>query len=202
MTPRENALRIIRFDQPEWVPAGPPLRGIKYRGNDHAGFDGGGHDCPVGTEWTDIWGVRWRKVADVVMGFHVGHPIEKPSDLRSFTPPDPDDDRVCGRIYEMADDLKQVPDREAFFVGGAHRETLLEKANALVALEGGISTDIIVKGPTDRTIEEVRRKLWQLGRDGGYFCRQDQGMPFPDEHIAAVGEARERLGRYPLEPYS
>jgi len=327
MNPKENALRIIRFDRPEYVPGGPPVYSVKYRGNDHAGYQGGGHDCPVGTEWTDIWGVRWRKIADGVMGFHVGHPLSRPEDLKHFTPPDPDDERVCGLIYEMAEAFKQDPGREEKFLGGRHRETLLEKANTLLgmealfvafkaepnfakdvfrmvmdfhlgiakhyaavgieyaglgddlgtqagplvgpdileefflpeyrrlfsfykergvligfhscgciegvldrfmdlgvdvlnpvqatandhdlvrrrtqgrmALQGGISTAVIVDGPPERIAAEVRRKLWQLGRDGGYFCGPDQGLPFPEDHLAALDAARREYGRYPLSP--
>jgi hypothetical protein len=135
MHPKENALRVIRFDRPEWVPASPPVVGIKYRGNDHEGYEDGGHDCAVGTEWTDIWGVRWRKVADGVMRVHVGHPIETPSDLRSFTPPDPDDERLCGPIYEMAEAAQDDPGREQKFLSSRHRETLIEKANTLIGME-------------------------------------------------------------------
>jgi len=324
---KENALRIIRFDDPERVTGGPPVFSVKYRGNDHEGYRGGGHDCPVGAEWTDIWGVRWRKIAAGVMGFHVGHPLEKPEDLADFTPPDPDDERVCGLIYEMADAFKNDPDRDQKFLGGRHRETLLEKANTLLgmealfvafkaepnfvkdvfrmvmdfhlgiakhyanagieyaglgddlgtqvgslvgpdiideffvpeyrrlfrfykargvligfhscgciegvldtfmdlgvdvlnpvqasandldnvrantqgrmALQGGVSTAIIMDGPPERIAAEVRRRLWQLGRGGGYFCGPDQGLPFPEEHIAALERAREEYGKYPLRP--
>jgi uroporphyrinogen decarboxylase len=327
MNPKENALRILRFDRPESVMGDPPVFSVKYRGNDHAGYEGGGHDCRVGTEWTDIWGVRWRKVADGVMGFHVGHPLETPADLRSFTPPNPDDERICGPIYAMAEAFRNDPDGEQKFLGGRHRETLLEKANTLLGMEplfvalkaepnfvkdvfrmimdfhlgiakhyaevgieyaglgddlgtqlgplvgpdtfdefflpeyrrlfrfykgrgvligfhscgciesvldrfmelgvdvlnpvqatandhdlvraktqgrmalaGGVSTAIVMDGPPDRIEAEVRRKIWQLGRHGGYFCGPDQGLPFPDEHLGALARAREAYGRYPLEP--
>mgnify|MGYP000116727414 CR=1 FL=1 len=39
-----------------------------------------------------------------------------------------------------------------------------------------------------------------LGREGGYFCSPDQGMPFPEEHIAALREEVESYGVYPLKP--
>ncbi|MBC8235577.1 hypothetical protein H8E77_39020 [bacterium] len=41
--------------------------------------------------------------------------------------------------------------------------------------------------------------MWQLGRDGGYFCAPDQGMPCPAEHIQAMNAAVEEFGRYPLQ---
>lgn len=33
---------------------------VAYRGCNHEGYEGGGHDVPVGTEWTDVWGTRWE----------------------------------------------------------------------------------------------------------------------------------------------
>ena len=67
-----------------------------------------------------------------------------------------------------------------------------------MALQGGVSTATILAGPTEAIESEVRQRLWQLGRDGGYFCSPDQGMPFPQAHIEAFHQAVERYGRYPL----
>lgn len=55
-------------------------------------------------------------------------------------------------------------------------------------------------GPVERIVAEVRRRLWQLGREGGYFCGPDQGLPFPQEHVEALHEAVETYGVYPLQP--
>jgi hypothetical protein len=67
-----------------------------------------------------------------------------------------------------------------------------------MALQGGVSTATIMAGPVERIVQEVRRRLWQLGKDGGYFCAPDQGMPFPKEHIEAVQETIRQHGLYPL----
>jgi len=69
-----------------------------------------------------------------------------------------------------------------------------------MALQGGVSTHRIMLGPPDEIRKETRTRLWQLGRDGGYFCAPDQGMPFPEEHIKAFDETLERYGVYPLSP--
>jgi len=323
MTDKENALRIIRFDRPERVVGGPPACGLAYRGCNHEGYEGGGHDCPVGTTWTDIWGTVWRKELDGVMGFPRHHPIADPKSLRSYQWPDPDDERIIGKVHKAA---------EAFqggdaFLSGSHRETLWEKSYMLasmetmmvafrtepnfardilhrvmdwqlgiakhylkvgvemaglgddlgtqrgpllspdivaeflvpeyrrlfdlykskgviigfhscgciewmletfmrvgvdilnpvqatandlervraatqgrMALQGGVSTAAIMAGPPEVIEAEVRRRLWQLGRDGGYFCSPDQGMPFPPAHIEAFRRAVEVHGRYPLAP--
>jgi uroporphyrinogen decarboxylase len=67
-----------------------------------------------------------------------------------------------------------------------------------MAFWGGVSSGLIVTGPTDAIRQEVRRCLRLLGTDGGYFCSPDQEMPFPREHIEAFWEAVNQYGAYPL----
>jgi uroporphyrinogen decarboxylase len=69
-----------------------------------------------------------------------------------------------------------------------------------MALQGGVSTATIMAGPAERIVAEARRRMWQLGRHGGYFCGPDQGMPFPPAHIEALRRTVEQYGRYPLSP--
>ena len=132
MNPRENALRIIRFDGSERVTAGVPAHTVSYRGCNHEGYEGGGHDCPVGTTWTDVWGTVWKKELPGVMGFPRVHPLARPESLRSYAWPDPQDERIYGRIYEIPEDL----DRSEKFLAGSHRETLWEKSYMLIGMEG------------------------------------------------------------------
>lgn len=321
MDAKENALRIIRFDHPHRVTGGPPVHGLSYHGANHEGYQGGGHDCPVGSQWVDIWGTRWHKEHAGVMGFPRGHPLADVSALRSYAWPDPDDPRLVSRIYHHATDF----DRDACFLAGSHRDTLWEKAYMLVgmenlmeyfhtephyarevlhrimdfqlsiarhylklgvemvfftddlgtqrgpllgphityeflipeyrrlfdlyrahhvlisfhscgnvdwlidtfidlgvnilnpiqatandldrirarsagkmALHGGVSSATLMAGPVERIEAEVRLRLLQLGREGGYFCSPDQGMPFPAAHLEAMAAALERNARYPL----
>ncbi len=321
MNAKENALRILRFDKPERIVTGLPSHGVSYLGCNHEGYQGGGHDVPVGTVWTDVWGTVWRKELDRIMGFPQHHPLAKIEDLRTYRWPAPDDERICGRIYEGAARC----DREQVFLAGSHRETLWEKAYMLVgmealmeylftepayvreifhrimdfdlavarhylavgvevagmgddlgtqigpllgpriveeflvpeyrrlfdlyrakgvivsfhscgridsmldtfmdlgvdllnpvqatandldlvrertqgrmALQGAVSSATIVDGPVERIVAEARRRMWQLGRSGGYFCTNDQEMPFPEAHIQALRDAVERYGRYPI----
>jgi uroporphyrinogen decarboxylase len=67
-----------------------------------------------------------------------------------------------------------------------------------MALQGGVSSGLLVTGPIGSIREEAVRRMWQLGRAGGYFCRPDQGMPWPEEHAAALVETVESYGVYPL----
>jgi uroporphyrinogen decarboxylase len=325
MNAKENALRIIRFDQPERIVSGAPTHGVHYRGCNHESYDNGGHDCPVGTVWTDVWGTVWRKELEGVMGFPRRHPLAEVGSLKGYRWPDPDDERICGRIYSMAGEF---PGGDCF-LSGSHRETLWEKSYMLVgmenlmtylftqpgyareifhrvmdfqlgiarhylavgielaglgddlgtqvgpllgprivaefllpeyrrlfdlykragvligfhscgnmasvletfmdlgvdvlnpvqatandleevraasqgrmALQGAVSTATIMAGPVERIVAEARQRMWQLGREGGYFCGPDQGLPFPQAHVDALRRAVEEYGRYPLSPPS
>ena len=326
MNAKENALRIIHFDHPAYVMESVPVYALKYHGTDHEGFQGGGHDCPLGSRWVDIWGTEWHKEHEGVMGFPRGNPLPHPDALRGYPWPDPHDERVCGRIAQLA---AAFPGGDCF-LAGRHRDTLWEKAYMLVGMENlmdllltpsppssarcchrimdfelGIaetylasrrrdgrasattwarsgpaagSPDIVheflvpeydgcstiqdrngssststpagasplmletfmelgvnVLEPVQATANdldrlraitqgadgaaaarsarrwswrvrlnassaEVRRRIWQLGREGGYFCGPDQGMPYPPEHLEALREAIARFGHYPLRP--
>jgi uroporphyrinogen decarboxylase len=323
MNEKKNARRIIEFDNPERVLTAPPVHSIAYYGADHEGFEGGGHHLPVGAQWVDIWGVRWHREHEGVMGFPRGHPLaDLTAALDAYTWPDPDDPRICTQIYEQAEGWK----RKETFLTGSHRDTLWEKSYMLVgmeammidfyaepaaakdllhrimdfqlgiarhylavgvemvgmsddlgtqrglllspqiiqeflvpeyrrlfklytehgvlikfhscghimplldifmelgvnilnpiqatandlpklrkitqgrmALHGGVSSATLVKGPVEAIRAEVAERLWQLGREGGYFCGPDQGMPWPDPHIQALHAAVAEFGTYPLK---
>jgi uroporphyrinogen decarboxylase len=68
-----------------------------------------------------------------------------------------------------------------------------------MALAGGVSSGLLMSGPVEAIREEAVRRMWQLGREGGYFCGPDQGLPWPDEHIQALRDTVEECGRYPLQ---
>ena len=67
-----------------------------------------------------------------------------------------------------------------------------------VALLGGVSSELLMQGPAERIVQEARRRMRQLGTQGGYFCTADQHMPFPPGHLAALQQAVNLYGRYPL----
>ena len=131
MTNRENALQIIRFGKPERVTAGWPDYGLNYLGCNHEGYDGGGDDMPVGSIWQDIWQTEWHKEYEGVMGFPKGNPLADVGSLKDYRWPDPNDERICGQIYEKA---KGFPGGDVF-LSGSNRDTLWEKAYMLVGME-------------------------------------------------------------------
>lgn len=329
MNPVENFRRVLRFEQPEWVPYAPPVYELRWFGANHEGFEcPEGDDSPAGAAWTDVWGVGWRKIHPGVMGMDVEHPLAEIKSLRSYRWPDPNDERICGQIYRMAEDCRRRCGDGELLLAASHRDTLWEKAYMLVgmenmmvymlrepnfarevlarimdfqmgiarhyvkagaafaqlgddlgaqtgpllsprlvngflaseyyrlfqyyhdhdvpisfhscgrldevldllitlgaaiinpvqasandldhvraltqgqaALQGGVSSAVVMDGPPERIEAEVRRRLWQLGQAGGYVCCPDQAMPYPPEHLQAVRAAVETYGRYPLEPY-
>jgi uroporphyrinogen decarboxylase len=137
MNARENALRIIRFDHPQRVVSDLPLYELSYHGCNHEGFEGGapglpgGDDSPVGSKWFDIWGTGWHKLQPGVMAMPVVHPLDEVANLKRYRWPEAHDERICGRIYEMADGRAG----EDQFLAGSHRDTLWEKAYMLVGME-------------------------------------------------------------------
>jgi len=323
MNAKENARRIVGFDNPERVVTGCPCHWIGYFGCNHEGFDGGGHHMPVGSKWTDVWGVEWHLEHAGVMGFPRGNPLaDLPNTLPNYQWPDPDDERLVGKLENDAASW----DKDNVFLCGSHREALWEKSHVLVgmenimcyfysdpeavrelfhgimdfqlgiarhylnlgvemvhmtddlgtqsglllspdiiheflvpeyrrlfdlyrskgviinfhscghiepildvfidlginilnpiqvsannldnvraktqgklALQGGVSSDLIVNGPIEAIREDVQRRIKQLGQRGGFFCNADQYMPWPEEHYRALQDAVEEFGRYPLE---
>jgi len=116
---------------------------------------------------------------DVLIGFHSCGNIE--SVLDTFMDLGVD---VLNPVQATANDLERLRARTA----------------GRMALQGGVSTATVMAGPVERIVAEARRRMWQLGRDGGYFCGPDQGLPFPKEHLDALHHAIETYGRYPLSP--
>ena len=132
MDAKENALRIIQFDLPAYVAVEPPIYLTRYQGSNHEGFEGDlGDDHPVGFKWTDIWQTRWYKIHDGTMGLPEGNPLADVKRLKQYHWPDPNDERICAKIYRMAEDFPG-DDR---FLAGNHRDTLWEKAYMLVGME-------------------------------------------------------------------
>ena len=79
---------------------------------------------------------------------------------------------------------------------------LRARTQGRMALQGGISSATLMDGPPDRIRAEVRQRIGQLGQHGGYFCCQDQELPYPAEHLDALNAAVAEYGRYPVEQIS
>ncbi|MFW5870358.1 MAG: uroporphyrinogen decarboxylase family protein [Candidatus Sumerlaeota bacterium] len=106
----ENALRIIRFENPERVMASVPGYDLSFHDSYDYPFRMGEPAPPfeVGQSRKNIWGVVTHKYTDRPGGTDSMPSIESVSDLETFPWPDPDDERICGAIYE----------KDAAFPGG------------------------------------------------------------------------------------
>jgi len=131
ITRKENALRTIKFDHPEYIMSGMPCHMLAYKGCNHEGYEGGGHECPVGTRWTDIWGTGWVKEQEGLMGFPRGNPLPEMKYFKDYQWPDAMDERIYSRIYEKKNDF----DPTDCFLAGFHRDTLWEKSYMLAGME-------------------------------------------------------------------
>ncbi len=205
MNARENALRILRFDRPEWVATGLPAYELRYQGCNHETIDGeGGDDSPVGSEWVDIWGTVWHKIQDGVMGLPKGYPLARVEDLKGYDWPDPDDERICGKIYALRRDF---PGGD-LFLAGSHRDTLWEKAYMLVGMENlmvyfldepGFVREVL-HGIMDFQLRMARHyleagvEIVNLGDDLGTQCGPLLGPRIVGEFL--VPEYRRLIGLY------
>ena len=131
MEAKENAMRILRFDHPERIVREMPAYWLSYLGCFHESFTGGGDNSPAGTNWVDIWGTRWQKELEGVMGFPVGFPLAEVASLKKYHWPDPNDERICEKIYRLANEF---PGGD-LFLAGYHNDTVWEKAHMLVGME-------------------------------------------------------------------
>jgi uroporphyrinogen decarboxylase len=133
MNTRENALRIIRFDQPERVMSAPPFYKLHYYGANHEGFNEGllGDENPAGSWWRDIWGTGWHKIHEGTMGLPEENPLARPESLATFRGPDPNDERICGLIYR---EMQAFPGGDLLLTG-VHRDTLWEQAYMSVGMQ-------------------------------------------------------------------
>lgn len=101
---------------------------------------------------------------------------------------------VLDMFLELGVDILNPVQKTANDLAAVRRKTA-----GRMALQGGISSGLIASGPIPAIRQEVRRCIELLGRDGGYFCGPDQGMPWPEENYQALIEAMEEFGRYPLQ---
>jgi hypothetical protein len=137
MNDKKNARRIIAFDNPERVLDRAPVSLRRLLRRQSRGFPedpamtAGDTILPVGSQWVDIWGVRWHREHEGVMGFPTGAPARPPNEaLERYTWPDPDDPRICSRSTSR----RRAGPEETFLVG-SHRDTLWEKSYMLVGME-------------------------------------------------------------------
>jgi len=129
MIETENFWNLVKFGKPAYIPSRIPDHHVAYVGSYHDNFEGQSHNSPVGTVWTDVWGVTWKKEFDGVMGFPIDHPLADLSKLDGFAFPDLNDPKYTVPIYDGA---KKTDGR---ILSGANNNLIWEKASFLVGME-------------------------------------------------------------------
>lgn len=81
---------------------------------------------------------------------------------------------------------------------------LKEKFGDRITFHGGLDVQQVVPNATpDGLRQEVARRLYDLGRGGGYILAPCHNISFdvPPANVLALFDAAQALGRYPLQPY-
>ena len=80
---------------------------------------------------------------------------------------------------------------------------LKEKFGDRITFHGGLDVQQVVPNATPEGLrQEVARRLYDLGRDGGYILAPCHNISFdvPPANVLALFDAAQELGRYPLRP--
>ncbi len=123
MEPRDNLLRAIRYNEPEYVPRGNEgiMAGVAYEGNFRIA-------C-----WTDAWGTRWETTRDDMVPFPRGNPLPELPRIDEYVVPDPH--ALFDADTSLPERMAQIPDREARLVFGQQTYFVFERAWALTGME-------------------------------------------------------------------
>ena len=121
MDPKENFLRAIYYDDPEYVPY--PEEGFQAR----VQLDGSFQKA----NWTDPWGVGWRITLEEFVPFPKANPLPDLDRLTDYVFPDPGALTVS---EEMRAALARA-DRDRLFITGQLYYLLFERAWALMGME-------------------------------------------------------------------
>jgi uroporphyrinogen decarboxylase len=106
MSPKENLLRLLRFDNPAYIPYG--LESVRPFWHRDAKFFFGNGD-PNAQEWTDIWGVYWKLGTPGASEtfYPVTRPLADWDALDTYTFPDPYDPAVFAQIRPLIEQLNR-----------------------------------------------------------------------------------------------
>lgn len=123
MTAKENLLRAISYQQPDYVPRANEgtMVGVAYEGNFRI-------DC-----WTDAWGTRWETTRDDMVPFPKGNPLPDLRRIDDYVVPDPH--ALLDADASLPERIAQIPDRDAKLVFGQQTYFVFERAWALTGLD-------------------------------------------------------------------
>jgi uroporphyrinogen decarboxylase len=130
LTPKQNALEVIRHGTPEWVPTPKEaIRGIAHR---DARFYNRNGD-PTATEWTDAWGVGFEaeSLDPIVDGYPKHHPLTDLDRLDEFSWPDPNDPE----LMDVAREGLAKIDRDRYLVNAVNPGSMFVRGWLLMGME-------------------------------------------------------------------
>lgn len=156
MTKRENYLRCVRFEGPDWIPCSigalpagwkalrDDLLKIALRYPDLFGrvnpegwdYDQMGFRYGAGIDYTDNWGVVWRTEIDGVVGIPQYHPLADLSKIDEYTPPDPlTQDPMAGPRDIQQEIARLRRNKEQGELAASGWGTFFERLQELVGME-------------------------------------------------------------------
>jgi len=124
MNPKENLIKALSHESPEWVPT-PIVDGcMTVVTHDLTEYPPGGG--------MDDWGVKWKQGEEEAgAGLPITHPIEKPEDIEDYPFPDPEASGLTDPALEKISGL----DRDSTLVFGDNGWGLFERAWILVGMD-------------------------------------------------------------------
>ena len=120
MNAKENLLKAIHFDDPQYVPRANEDVGVGFQLEGNFRF----------ATWTDLWGVRWVTMRSDMVPFPKGNPLLSLEHRDDYVFPDPDSLQLTDGIKEF---LGKV-DREEHLVFGGLTYFMFERAWALMGM--------------------------------------------------------------------
>jgi len=130
MDEKTNFFRLVRRDNPEFIPWRIPAAGLHYYGcnPDDSRPEGAG----IGSRWTDIWNVTWDWELEGVMPFPKNPPLAERGALDAYAWPDPHSPEISGCLRTQ---FEAIVDRDAKVLAASHRSTLFERAWKLMGMD-------------------------------------------------------------------
>lgn len=104
----------------------------------------------------------------------------------------------CGHVEEILDIFEDlgVDILNPIQSTANNLENIRKKTQGKIALCGGISSEVLLRGDKEEIQNEVKTKIRLLGSEGGYICTPDQAMPYTKESLEIMRDAIDKYGRF------
>jgi uroporphyrinogen decarboxylase len=170
MNAKDNFLKAIYFDEPEYIPRTNEnvIVAFEFEGNFKM------------EDWTDRWGVEWKITRSDMVPFPKGNPLRDLDKLEQYTFPDPDDLEFTERHKRF---LSSV-DRGKHLIFGSLTYFMFERAWALMGMENFFKAIHTHPKEVKRLLHEIAdfnikvfERYLEIGVDGVTFS-EDLGHQY------------------------